>query len=128
MKIKAIKTQQQLLSELDNAFPHKFGWTFARYQLAKELEILNDKHGLGFPIQTLPKMPRRIPLMHNEKLFNARKVVQYIATEFVKALSDPANLHKVAEKDLLPLVLFSAACFGALAETRSSLSLWSIIS
>ena len=119
---KAKKTQQRLLSELNDAFPLKSGWTFARYRLAKELANINEEHGLSFPIQTLPKMPRRIPLMHDENLFSARKLVQNSATEFINALNDPENMSNVADKDIKSLVLFSAACFGALAEPEALLA------
>ena len=90
--------------------------------LAKELDRLNEKHGLAIPVPPVPRRPWRTPLMHDQVTFRARAAVHKAAAKFLETLNDPKSILAASDESLLSLTLFSAACFGGLAEPEALLA------
>ena len=114
--------QKQALVDLKEKFGRKIAWLVARGALAKELDRLNEKHGLAIPVPPVPRRPWRTPLMHDQVTFRARAVVHKAAAKFLETLNDPKSILAASDESLLSLTLFSAACFGGLAEPEALLA------
>ena len=114
---------EKTLVDLNDERPKKIAWLAARAHLAKELDRLNEQHELAITVPPRPRRPCRTPLMHDQSMFRAGVAVQKAAAKFVEALEDPETILEASDEALLSLTLFSAACFGALAEPEALLAL-----
>ena len=112
----AAEWQRQTYEALDKELTHRPQWTAARSVLANRLDRLNGAHALRIPVQAQPLRIRPPPSIRDEHTFRAQRALHAAAEAFSKALQCEDALVRKLEHDLLPLTLFSAACFGGLAE------------
>ena len=106
----------RIIGELDEALPRTPAWYAARHRLAQKCGSLNDERGTAFPVRAPPR-PAHVPVpMHDERNFASRKIALRAAGRFLEALREPRRFSDIPEPDLVSLILFSAAVFGALAD------------
>ncbi|MCY4497666.1 MAG: site-specific integrase, partial [Rhodospirillaceae bacterium] len=111
--------EAEMMEALEKEFPNDKAWRTARELLPKELERLNRERGTAIPIQAAPRYPPRPAPMHNLQTFRAQQSVQHAASRFWRFINDRGRIAELRDEDTVPLVLFSAACFGGLAEPRA---------
>ena len=101
---------------MEKALPKKHEFMAARRRLPVLVNELNLELGTAIPVQTAPRVPRPANPMHNGVSFRARRIVQRAAEHFLRCLAERGRVAGADASDLAPLVLFSAASFGALAD------------
>ena len=114
---------RQVLSEAAEKFDREHSWGAARGRLCDLVDKMNWKFNLAIPVPPPPIRLRAGRGMRTRALFNAQRVMQRAAGGFLRALEEPEWIHEQEANRLLPLVLFSAACFGGLAEPKALLAL-----
>ena len=111
--------EKEMMDALEKAFPNDKAWRAARELLPKELERLNREMGTAIPIRAAPRYPPQPRPMHDLQTFQAHRSVQRAASAFSSFINNRARIAEMRDRDVVPLVLFSAACFGGLAEPRA---------
>ena len=106
---------RKTISALDKALPRMRGWYAARKHLAERCDAINAEHGTAIPVQAAPRPPPRTPPLHNQKTFAHRKLAHRAADAFLDALAEPGRVSNLTQQQLMVLILFSSATFGALA-------------
>ena len=113
---RALEWQKATTSALDRAQPRMRGWRAARKHLAERCDAINAEHGTAMPVQAAPRPPPRTPPMHNQKAFAHRKLAHQAADAFLGSLAEPGRVSNLTQQQLMDLILFSSATFGALAD------------
>ena len=113
---------KDVMRRLDEALRKKGAWMAARAYLASGLDAMNGRFKLAIPIPAPPQRLHRTPPMHNGPAFRSRKAVHGAARSFLDAIQEGDSLVHMSKEELLPLVLFSSACFGALADPEALLA------
>ena len=112
------ETTRRLSDELES----EQAWKVARDRLSRDINRLNAEHGLEIPVPPAPKRFRGPPGIRDEVMFRAMPTVQLAADGFCRALAATRGFQGASKELLLPLVLFSAACFGGLVDPEQLLA------
>ena len=120
---RAAELPREVLTELDNNLKGKDEWLAARRRVAEGFESINDRFGLAIPVPPHPQPLQRDSLMRNETMFRAHRSVHKAARSLAAVLDQAHKDTSLIDQHLLPLVLFSAACNGALAVPKALLAL-----
>lgn len=112
---------RERLGRLNEELKAEYAWNAARARLCKHLDALNRDLGLNIPVPAPPRRLRRGRRIRTRAMFDVQRVVQRAAREFIRALARPDEILELDGDKLLPLVVFSAACFGGLAQPEALL-------
>ncbi len=110
---------QRGLALLDREFKTRSqGWQRARARLADRTDAFNDQYGLEIPITPPPLRTSRNPATKTKRMFERGRIVHPVAMAFLSKLEDEDAMGTFHEQAMLPLVLFSEACFGGVVDDR----------
>ena len=98
-------------------------WTAGRHQLCKQIDALNRELGLEIPVPAPPKRIRPRRPLRDQAMFSAHRMVQKAASAFERTFAETNRFAHASNDQLLPLILFSAACCGGLGEPKALLAL-----
>ena len=110
---------QRGLALLDREFKTRSqGWQKARIRLADRVGALNDQYGLEIPVTPPPLRTTRNPATKTKRAFERGRTVHPVAMAFLSKLEDENAMGTLHAQAMLPLVLFSEACFGGVVDDR----------
>ncbi len=109
----------ETVAQIDRDFSPERLWLVVRTWLSKKLDSLNRELNLSIPIKAPPRRLPHTPLMRNKAMFDARRQVHKAAGAFERALQNREKFRHLNDAQFLSLVLFSAACYGGLADHRA---------
>ena len=112
--------QEDLLkNQLKKDLTNEYAWRSAFFELSKRLDELNERHQLNIPIAAPPRRLCPPTPIRNQSMFNAHRIVQRAAAAFQNTLAETENIQNAKPRHLKALTVFSAACFGGLANPEA---------